>query len=683
MRPASRIVLASGSAIRQTLLRGAGVAFDVARPDIDESIIKDQGLAAGDELETIAMALAQAKAMAVPALADQYVIGSDQILEFDGQAFDKPVDMPAARERLMLMQGKSHSLINATVVRRGDAIVWRNISRPRLTMRALNGAQIDAYLDIAGPDILSSVAAYQFERFGAALFKDVDGDFFAVLGLALAPLLKFLGDQGVIAGARAGASLKLAGVIGTPIGHSLSPFIHRHWANAANVNGYYMPIEVAPDLASFQHTVHTLSQFGFRGVNVTIPHKENCLATATGSSDQAKRAGAANTLSLDGDVYIAENSDILGFSAMIRGTGSVTDGSTMLLLGAGGAARGCILGALDCGVSKIYVANRTRDRAERLAELSDRITIVDWEDRDAYIDKVDIITNATSLGMKGAPALELSLDKAAAKAIVVDIVYTPLETPLLKAAKDRGLKTIDGLEMLIAQAVPGFKAWFGGNPKIDEGLRTGLLEEMVRRRGSPLKVGLTGSIGMGKTTVAEMFGACGAAVWDADAAVHRLYAPGGDAIDAMREAFPRVIGDDGVDREALSALLIKEPARFKDLEAIVHPLVAADREAFAEDAKRDGAAMVLLDIPLLFENAYQYGLDAVIVVSAPADVQAARVLARPGMTTEKFESILARQTPDIQKRELADFVIETGKPQDQTNADVIALYAHLLATNAS
>lgn len=202
-----------------------------------------------------------------------------------------------------------------------------------------------------------------------------------------------------------------------------------------------------------------------------------------------------------------------------------------------------------------------------------------------------------------------------------------------------------------------------------------------------ITIGLTGSIGMGKSTVAKMFEDLGAALWDADGAVHRLYAPGGDAVGPVGEAFPqaRVETPDGatIDREKLSALVVHDREALGRLEAIVHPLVAMDRLAFGEQAKSAGALIAVLDVPLIFENGSEGFFDKIVVVSAPADVQRERVLARPGMSREKFEAILAKQMPDAEKRERADFVIPTGGSLDETRAEVARVWSQLTASSAS
>lgn len=199
----------------------------------------------------------------------------------------------------------------------------------------------------------------------------------------------------------------------------------------------------------------------------------------------------------------------------------------------------------------------------------------------------------------------------------------------------------------------------------------------------PYMVGLTGSIGMGKSETAKMFAKLGIPVYDSDAAVHRLYEKGGAAVPAIAKAFPQAVVDGAVDRAALTRAVTAEPARFKELETIVHPLVAREQQTFLEQARAQGAEMVILDIPLLFETGGHDRMDAVVVVSAPADVQRARVLARPGMSVEKLEHIMARQVPDSEKRTRAHFVIETDKGLDhaleQVKNVVAALHARRLA----
>ncbi len=192
-----------------------------------------------------------------------------------------------------------------------------------------------------------------------------------------------------------------------------------------------------------------------------------------------------------------------------------------------------------------------------------------------------------------------------------------------------------------------------------------------------IAVALTGSIGMGKSTAAQAFAEAGAAVWDADAAVHALYAPGGAGVAAIKGLAPQAVRDGGVDRAALRAAVLANPGLLPRIEAAIHPLVAADRTAFLARARAEGAEVAVCDMPLLFETGAEGAFDAVVVVSAPPEAQRERVLARPGITPQAFAAILARQTPDAEKRARADFVIDTGGPMEAAQAQVRAVMAAL------
>jgi nucleoside triphosphate pyrophosphatase len=197
------ILLASGSAIRADILRQAGVRFEIQKPDTDEAAIKRAAIEDGAGLEETAMMLAEAKCLSVmrqvkTSPSDTLVIGSDQIMEFEGRAYDKPASIGEARTRLMELQGKAHTLINAIAVARNGSVIWRNIERPKLTIRSLTETEIDAYLTAAGSDILHSVGAYQVEKLGARLFERIEGDYFAVLGLTIFPLLDILRREGAL-----------------------------------------------------------------------------------------------------------------------------------------------------------------------------------------------------------------------------------------------------------------------------------------------------------------------------------------------------------------------------------------------------------------------------------------------------------------------------------------------------
>ncbi|MHA1529780.1 MAG: dephospho-CoA kinase [Alphaproteobacteria bacterium] len=189
--------------------------------------------------------------------------------------------------------------------------------------------------------------------------------------------------------------------------------------------------------------------------------------------------------------------------------------------------------------------------------------------------------------------------------------------------------------------------------------------------------GLTGSIGMGKSTTLAAFAELGVPVWDADAAVHRLYGPGGAGVEPVRALAPDVAGPAGINRARLRAAILADPDLLKRIEAAIHPLVAADRDAFLAEARAGGAPLAVCDIPLLYETGADSWLDQVVVVSAPTEIQRARVLARPGMTAEAYEAILARQMPDAEKRARADHVVDTGGPKGRSRAQVAAILAKL------
>jgi dephospho-CoA kinase len=191
----------------------------------------------------------------------------------------------------------------------------------------------------------------------------------------------------------------------------------------------------------------------------------------------------------------------------------------------------------------------------------------------------------------------------------------------------------------------------------------------------PFVIGLTGSIAMGKSQTAQLFAAEGVPVHDADAVIHKLYGKGGAAVEKIAKAFPGSVRDGAVDRAALSAMVAADRGALEKLEALVHPLVAEDRDAFLHTARARGDAIVLLDIPLLFETGAEAGLDAVVVVSAAAPLQRERALSRPGMTAEKFESLLARQVPDVEKRARAHFLVVTDQGLDHARDQVKMILA--------
>lgn len=272
-------------------------------------------------------------------------------------------------------------------------------------------------------------------------------------------------------------TVKLAGVMGYPIGHSKSPQLHGFWLRKYRIKGHYLPLSVAENQLS--DAFKGLKALGFRGCNVTIPHKEAAYYLCDDLTATARIIGAVNTVVVTetGDL-IGDNSDGFGFVANLAAHGFQFAGASVAVLGAGGAARGVLVALLKAGIREIRLLNRTKARAEILAEdLGDaRLHCLDWDSRSEALDAVDLLVNTTSLGMRGQPALTLSLSALPKTALVTDIVYTPLITPLLAQAHQENFAIIDGLGMLLHQARPGFEAWFGQRPEVDAALRAHILQ---------------------------------------------------------------------------------------------------------------------------------------------------------------------------------------------------------------
>ena len=260
---------------------------------------------------------------------------------------------------------------------------------------------------------------------------------------------------------------RLAGVIGWPVAHSRSPRLHGYWLDRYGIDGAYLPLPVRPE--AFETAVRGLVAAGFAGANVTIPHKEAAFALCDTIDESARRAGAVNTLRFEDGRIAGSNTDGTGFLANLRRHGIDPATGPALILGAGGSAR-AIAAALLLSDIKICLCNRSRDRAERLAATLPGCTVIDWDARHAAVAYHALIVNTTSLGMTGQAPLDLDISHAGTEAAIADIVYVPLETPLILAARAQGLKTAPGLGMLLHQAVPAFAAWFGVTPEVDDGL---------------------------------------------------------------------------------------------------------------------------------------------------------------------------------------------------------------------
>ncbi len=269
------------------------------------------------------------------------------------------------------------------------------------------------------------------------------------------------------------AKARLAGVMGWPVDHSLSPRLHGYWLDANGIDGAYLPLAIAPD--HFAEALRVLALLGFRGVNITVPHKEAALDAVDVADPLARRIGAVNTITVRNDGSLeGTNTDAYGFTEQLKAT--VPDwqasGGAAVIIGAGGAARAICIALLDAGVAEIRIVNRTLARAEALATaVGEPVHVLPWTARANAVGDAALVVNTTTLGMTGQPALDLDAAAINDDAVVCDIVYAPLQTPLLRDAAGRGLRTVDGLGMLIHQARPGFEAWFGVAPEITDDVR--------------------------------------------------------------------------------------------------------------------------------------------------------------------------------------------------------------------
>jgi len=271
--------------------------------------------------------------------------------------------------------------------------------------------------------------------------------------------------------------IPLAGVIGYPIAHSKSPKIHGHWLKTLGIQGAYIPMEVEP--VNLKDVILTLPKMGFVGANVTLPHKEAIMEIADFVTDRAALIGAVNTLIFRADGKIqGDNTDGYGFLENLKNGAPnwAPQAGPAAVLGAGGAARAVIASLLDAGVPEIMLSNRTRVRADRLKSVfGNRVTVYDWVQAGNMLAHAALVVNTTSLGMIGKPELRVPLDGLSPDTVVTDLVYAPLKTKLLETAEELGCVTVDGLGMLLHQAVPGFERWFGTRPEVDRAARTAAL----------------------------------------------------------------------------------------------------------------------------------------------------------------------------------------------------------------
>lgn len=277
---------------------------------------------------------------------------------------------------------------------------------------------------------------------------------------------------------------RIAGVFGWPVEHSLSPRLHGFWLDRYGIDGTYIPLPVRPE--HFAEALRALPRLGFRGANVTVPHKEAALRAVDDLTERARRVGAVNTLIAGEDGrLLGDNTDGFGFIENLHQGApdwKPAEGRAVVL-GAGGAARGVVAALQDAGVPEVVVLNRTLDRAHRLAaDLGAGVTAASLDSVGDWVADCRLLVNTTSLGMAGETAQESlppdTVGRLAEDAIVNDIVYTPLITPLLEAARRQGNRVVDGLGMLLHQARPGFEAWFGVAPEVDEDLRGFVLKAL-------------------------------------------------------------------------------------------------------------------------------------------------------------------------------------------------------------
>jgi len=280
---------------------------------------------------------------------------------------------------------------------------------------------------------------------------------------------------------------RLAGIMGWPIAHSRSPALHKFWLDVHGIDGIYVPMPVRPE--HLAQALRALPALGFRGCNLTIPHKQMALSVVDRVDPLARRIGAMNTVVVAPDGGLeGSNTDVYGFRESLRESALDWQPATgpAVVLGAGGAARAVVAALIDAGVAEIRLVNRTRARAERLAEDlaagPTRMSICSWEARASALRSAGLLVNTTSLGMVGEPGLEIDLAELPQPAVVVDIVYVPLETGLLAAARQRGNRTVDGLGMLLHQGRPGFEAWFGTAVRVTRELRAAVLTTLAAGR---------------------------------------------------------------------------------------------------------------------------------------------------------------------------------------------------------
>ncbi|MDG2299426.1 MAG: shikimate dehydrogenase [Planktomarina sp.] len=459
-------ILASQSLTRFHALKCTGLDFDTVSAKIDEESVSRTLLSDKTPHRDIADTLAEYKAKKISnKWPDSLVLGCDQVLSLENQILEKPHSQIELRENLEKIAGKRHQLITANVIYKERNPIWRHIAVSHLTMVSMNSQEIDSLSQQSWNKAQHSSANYCFEEI-PYMFLDVCGNWFDILGVSVTEIVNFINQSNYTARVKVP---KIVALLGSPISHSKSPLMHKHWLSKNRISGDYVAIDVPKKELS--NAVRALTSVGLSGFNVTLPHKQEALTIANKKTRTANKIGAANTLVVDkNSIITADNTDGYGFitNLQLNSKNWVATSGSALVLGSGGAARAVLFSLLEAGVPKIYLSNRTKARSIKLAKkLSTKIQVVDWDSKEDYLSEIVILVNTTSLGMKGKPPLSLDLSSLNPKTLVTDLVYSPLETKLLREAKAIGCDVVGGIGMLIYQGVPGFKEWFGTTPKVD------------------------------------------------------------------------------------------------------------------------------------------------------------------------------------------------------------------------
>ncbi len=446
-------------------------------------------------------------------------------------------------------------------------------------------------------------------------------------------------------------------VIGFPIHHSLSPIIHKYWLKKFAIDGNYTKKSIKPEeIADF---LQNLPQSGLRGCNITLPYKSDAFMACQHLSDAAQKIKAVNTIFVKNGQLYGDNSDWWGFNENLLHQPEFhkIKRDCALVLGAGGAARGVVYGLKQLGFKRIIICNRSLNKKQEFLTDFPYCEFDDIANCMAY-KNCDFIVNTTSAELNN-QEIPIDFRQFPNKPLVHDIVYKPLITQFLRKAQDAGCNIIDGLGMLLYQAIVGFNGWFQppSAPIVDDELRANILQKINHK---PKIIGVTGSIAMGKSACCNYIGQLGYKVSDADAMVHELLNDkNSQAYKEIAMEFAECLDEArAISRPKLGAIVFENPEKLAQLEAILHPKLQQLRQKFIQEHWYD--EIIFLNVPLLFEKNIHRECDKIIVVSTTSAIQKTRVMARNTMTLAKFAQILAKQMPDKEKRALADYIVDTS-----------------------